>query len=165
MAARDGHGHGERPDSGEAVTDPLGDQDVGGPPDRCQRRDGDAGQVDVALPRLGEEHDAEQRHRRPDEGHFVVAAHSGHRQRAEEFNRDGGAQRDVLNRGEEPYSHQPGGDTETEQRQHVATADGAQRRAGNRQENEDSHAQPQPCSSGRAHRFDQVHRQGGTQLD
>jgi hypothetical protein len=52
-----------------------------------------------------------------------VAAYSGHGERAEELDRDGGTERDALDRGQEGDGLQPGGDTQAGQGRHVVTAE------------------------------------------
>ena len=161
----DRDGDGESAEAGEPVADLLGEQDVGGPADGGEGGEPETGGVDVALPGFGEQHYSEQCQGRPGQCPFVVAADGGDGQRAEEFDRDGGAERDAFDRGEECDGHQPGGDAQSQQRRHIVPAYRAQRGTGQCQEDQCSHAEPEPRGAGRSHSGDQVDRQGRGELD
>ena len=53
------HGQSQSLDAPEAVTDTLGEQDVGAPPHRGTESESDTGDIDGAEPGLGEQHDAQ----------------------------------------------------------------------------------------------------------
>ena len=53
------HGQSESFDAAEAVTNALGEQDVGTPPHRCTESESDTSDIDGAEPGLGEQHDAQ----------------------------------------------------------------------------------------------------------
>lgn len=97
----DGNGEGECSDAGEAVPDLLGEQNVDGPTYRREGREPYASEVEVTLPGLGEQDDSEQRNSGPGQSPAIVTAHGCDGQRAEEFDRDGGAERDAFDRREE----------------------------------------------------------------
>jgi hypothetical protein len=59
VAAAMGDGERESLDAGEAVTDPLGEHDVGGPAGGREPGEPQAGGIDVAVPGLGEQDDPE----------------------------------------------------------------------------------------------------------
>lgn len=146
---RGGHGgdrDGERQpaDAGEPVPDVLGEDDVPGPADRGQRREGETGDIDVALPGLGEQDDPDQGEGGPGEGPPTVTAYGGNGQRAEELHSDGGPERDPTDRGEEADGDQTRGDAEPEQAGDVAAADGPERGAGEGEQDERSGAEAQP---------------------
>jgi hypothetical protein len=150
-------------DPGEAVADPLGEHDVDGPPSGGERGEAEPGRADVAVPGPAEQNDPGQRQARPGQcgqagGRPAVAAYGGDGERAEELDRDGGAERDALDRGQEGDGLQAGGDAQGGQGGHVVTAERAQRRAGQGQENDRAHGQPEPGRSGRPDGRDQVHR-------
>lgn len=92
----DGDRDGKSAETGEAVADALGEQDVGAPADGCQPGEGETGGVDVAVPGLGEQCDPDQGEAGPDECSAAVAAYGCDGQRAEELDCDGGAEWDAL---------------------------------------------------------------------
>jgi hypothetical protein len=89
------------------------DRECGEPP---------AGGVDVAVPGLGEQDDAEQGQGGPGERAAAAGAHGGDGHRAEELDRDGGAERDAVDRGQERDGLQPGDDAQADQRGYVVRA-------------------------------------------
>ena len=110
---------------GEPIADPLRQQDIGAPTNRRESRERNAGKIDIALPGLCQQDDPKQRQRRPGERPHAVTPHGGDSQRSEKVNRDGSAERDAIERGEERDIHQTGRDAERYQRRHVVTADRA----------------------------------------
>src|SRR3954467_10067436 len=97
----DGNRECEPGDPGEAVPDPLGQHDVGAPAGSGEGGEHEADCVDLAMPGLGEDDDAEQGEGRPDERPDTVAADRGNGQWAEELHGNNGPQRDALDRCEE----------------------------------------------------------------
>jgi hypothetical protein len=167
---RDGDGEREPLDPGEAVADPLGEHDVDGPPGGGEGGEAETGRADVAMPGPGKQGDPGQRQAGPGQcpqagGPPVVAADGGDGERAEELDGHGGAERDALDGGQEGDGLQSGGDAEDGQRGHVVTTERAHRRAGQGQEDDRAHGQPEPGRSGWPDGRDQVHRQGGAQLN
>src|SRR6185312_989958 len=106
----------------KAIADSLGKQDVDGPTDGRDPGERYAGEVDIATPGFGEQHDAQQRQSGKRERSRAMAAHRCDRQRADELDRDGGAKRDATNRGEERDGFQSDRDAQTEQRRNIMTA-------------------------------------------
>ncbi len=158
----DGHGEGQRGDAGETVADVLGEHEEERVADRPEGAVPEADEVDVALPRLGQGQDAEQGEPGPDQGPGAVALHGGDDEGAEELDRDGGAQGEPLDRGEEADGDQAARDAEREQGRHVLPPHGPQGRAGHQQEEQPAERQPQPGRPGSADLLDERHRQRGT---
>ena len=96
--AGDGQRDGEPGQSGHLVADRLREQDVRRPADGRAERERHADQVDVALPRLGEQHDTDGGQERPEQQPSAATAGDGHAQRAEELQGAGGAERQPRDR-------------------------------------------------------------------
>ena len=158
------NGDGKAGDAVETVPNVLGQHDVGAPADGAENRESDTHGVDAALPRLGEQDDAHQGQRRPDQCPPRSALHGGHRERTEEFDGDGRSQRDALDREHERCTHDAGGHTEGEQSRIVAAGDIPEPRPCHRQEDEPAGGQPKPGGPGRTDRSNDAHGQRRTEL-
>jgi hypothetical protein len=92
-----------------------------------------------------------------------ASARAGHA--AEELDRDGGAEWDPVDRGEECDGDQSCGDAQTEQWRDIVAADLPQRWPCDEHEDQRTQREPEPGGAGRTDQVDQPDRQGGAELD
>jgi len=150
--------------AGDLVADMLGQQDVGGPAGPGGETEREPGGVDAALPGVSQQHDADRGQDRPAPAPAVGAVHRD-RQRPEELERAGRAERDARDR-EHEQQHQAGGHGAEDATGQQVPA-GEVTAAGPHQDQQQDPGPPKPQArhSDRAELTEQVGRQGQPELD
>jgi hypothetical protein len=159
-----GQGDGQPAQAGDVVADVLGQQDVGGPAARGGEGEREAWQASSAAPGLSQQHDTDGSRGGPAPA-SAPGTVQGHRQRPEELQRAGGAERDARDR-EHEQQHQSGRHrTQHAAGQQIPAGEVPQARPDQGQQDYACPGQPQSGYAQRAELAEQVHRQGQPELD
>ena len=140
----DRHRHGEPVDAVDVVTHPLSEQDVDAPADRGAERERYAHRIDRSRPRLGEQHHADRGEQRPQVPTAGPGGRDRHAERAEEFQRARGTQRDAVERGHEQHRDSGGDDAERHTRREGAPGE---RRRTRTHDDQQQHTRPQQVAA------------------
>ena len=111
------NGHRQALQARDLVADRLGQDDVAGPARRRAEGAGDAGHAGTALPRVGQDQHAGRGEAWPQQPPAAPAAGDGHRERAQEFQRAGRAERQPGHGGHEQHGHPCGHHAESDHRE------------------------------------------------
>lgn len=142
--SRDWDGQRQTADPGEPVADVLSEDVVQAPARSRSQSEPDPSQVDVSIPGLGQEDDADEGEQGPRERLSVLAHEPCHGEWPEELDRDRGAERDAFDGSEEGRSHEASHYAKCEQRRKIPATHRADRRTGDHPEEDHAEAHSQP---------------------
>jgi len=165
---RDGPGDGDRDrqpvQAADPVADVLGEQDVAGPAHCGDEGEAEAGEVDAAVPGLGQQHDADRAGDRPEPAHAGLAV-DRHPERPHELQRRGRAERQPGD-GQHEREHQDGGHhAEPGAGEQVPAGEVTAARADRHQQHYPAEGEPQRRRPARAELAEQGNGESQAQLD